>query len=145
LGTDVLRNGYNVANSLSISFSGGAQLTPKLSLGLSYVISNSWTYSSANPVINASTGPVVPQSIDNPTHHRVGTWALASVDYDLLDEMSLGFGYYNQTNQIGPDGQRRSPFWSPDARVFFTLTGNLDAIGDRIFTKPTPTQTASTK
>jgi hypothetical protein len=57
----------------------------------------------------------------------------------------VGVGYYNQTGQIGPDGQRRSPLWSPDARVFLTVTGNLDVIFDHFTAKPSTTQTASTK
>jgi hypothetical protein len=149
VGTDVFGKAMNTSDTLSFSLSAGAQLTPKLSLGLSYVISNAWKYwpTPSNPVIHTDTGDVPVQTLPNATNYRVGTWALASVDYDLLDEMSLSLGYYNQTNQIGPDGQRRSPLWSPDARVFFTLTGNLDAIGDRIFTKPSAssTQTASAK
>jgi hypothetical protein len=146
-GSDALRSGMNVKDSISVSFSGGAQLTPKLSLGLSYVISNSWTYwPSPLTSFQTPTGTASVQSIDNPTNHRVGTWALASVDYDLVDEMSVGVGYYNQTNQIGPDGQRRGPLWSPDARVFLTLTGNLDVIAKDLFSKPPPpAQTASAK
>jgi hypothetical protein len=143
-GSDALRNAMNVKDSLSISFSGNAQLAPKMALGLSYVISNSWTYW-AQPVnqIDIATGPAPVQSIDNPTNHRVGTWALASLDYDLIDEMSMSLGYYNQTNQIGPDGQRRNPLWSPDARFFFTLSGNLDVIAKDLAPHGAPAQTTA--
>jgi hypothetical protein len=146
IGTDVLRNGMNVKDSLSVSFSGTAQLTPKLAFGMTYVISNSWTYW-APPVdsLDIETGRALVQGIDDPTNHRVTTWGLVSLDYDVLDEMSLGIGYYNQTNQIGPDAQRRSPLWSPDARFYFTVTGNLDPIFQHLKAKPPPAQTASAK
>ena len=141
-----LRFGMNTRDSLSVTFSAAVPLAPRLDFGLSYVITNSWTYwpTPAN-VLTTATGPAAPQSIDNPTNHRVGTWALASIDYEALDEMSVGVGYYNQTGQIGPDGQRRSPLWSPDARVFLTISGNLDVIFDHFTAKPSPTQSASAK
>ena len=70
------------------------------------------------------------------TQYTVNTWFIASVDYDLLDEVSLGLGYYNLANEIGPDGQRRgivgkdNIWWSPDARVFFDITANIDKLYD---------------
>jgi hypothetical protein len=137
----------NTHDSLSVRFGADAQLTPKLTFGVSYVLANSWHYWPP-PVsaVSISTGPTSPVTIANPTNVSVSTWALASVDYDVMDEMSLGLGYYNKANQIGPDGQRRSPLWSPDARFFLTVTGNLDAIAKR-FTRsePPPSQTASAK
>ncbi len=54
----------------------------------------------------------------------------------MCDEIDLSLGYYNLANAIAPDGQRRSLFgadnvwWSPDARVFFDITANLDALFD---------------
>jgi hypothetical protein len=62
---------------------------------------------------------------------------MASLDYELMDELSLGVGYYNLANEIAPNGTRRGLFssetvlWSPDARVFFDLTANLDQIYER--------------
>ena len=58
-------------------------------------------------------------------------------DYEVIDEMSVGLGYYNLAGIIAPDGQRRSVvgshniWWSPSARVFATVTANLDKIYDR--------------
>jgi hypothetical protein len=60
---------------------------------------------------------------DNPPNFRVATWLTASLAYELTRTLNLTVGYYNRANQIGPDGQRRSPFWSPDARFFVTVTG----------------------
>lgn len=144
--SDQLGPGMNVQHRLNASFSLGLQVTPKLSLGVSYVILNSWVYRPKDePDCVPLTGCTEPLRINDPQNFRVTPWALASVDYDATDELSVSLGYYNQTNQIGPDGQRRSPFWSPDAHIFFTLTGNLDAIYERIVTKPAPAQTAWAK
>jgi hypothetical protein len=143
-----LSGGMLTSDSLSLRFGADAQLTQKLTFGVSYVIGNSWRYwPPPPPPVQIATGPVPAETIPNPTNYTASPWALLSLDYDVIDEMSLGLGYYNRTNQIGPDGQRRSPFWSPEARVFFTVTGNLDAIAKR-FTSPAPpppAQTASSK
>jgi hypothetical protein len=144
--SDQLRAGMNVQHTLNVFATAGLQITPKLGFGLTYVIMNSWVYTPKDvPICVALTGCAEPLRVNDPQRYRVGTWALASFDYDATDELSLSLGYYNQTNQIGPDGARRSPLWSPDARIFFTLTGNLDAIYDRLASKPPPTQTASAK
>jgi hypothetical protein len=136
-----------VHDALSLRFGADAQLTPKLDFGVAYVLAYSWHY--APPAIagvQTAIGVVVPETIDNPTSLSVSPWAIASLDYDVLDEMTLSIGYYNKTNQIGPDGQRRSPLWSPDARVFLSVTGNLDVIAkDLRAHKAPPSQSASTK
>jgi hypothetical protein len=142
-----LSGGMNVHDSLSFRLGADAQLTPKLDFGLAYVLAYSWKYAPP-PIAGVQIeGEVVtPQTIDNPTRLTVSPWAIASLDYDVLDEMTLSIGYYNKTNQVGPDGQRRSPLWSPDARVFLSVTGNLDVIAkDLRAHKAPPPQTASTK
>jgi hypothetical protein len=142
-----LRFGMNVQNSLTLRFGADAQLTPKLNFGLAYVIGNAWRYTPP-PIagVVTPTGTATPDRVINPTTFEVSTWALASLDYDVIEEMSLGIGYYNKTDQLGPDGQRRNPLWSPDARLFLTATANLDAIANRFTAKPAPpVQTASAK
>jgi hypothetical protein len=146
--SDQLGGGMNAQHRLNASFSAGLQITPKLGLGLSYVILNSWAYRPKDSTVCVVlTGCVEPQRVNDPQIFRVTPWALASLDYDATDELSVSLGYYNQTNQIGPDGLRRNPLWSPDAHIFFTLTGNLDAIYERFIAPPppAPTQTASAR
>jgi hypothetical protein len=46
----------------------------------------------------------------------------------VLDEMSLAVGYNNVTGQLGADGKRRNMLYSPDARVFLTVTAHIDEI-----------------
>jgi hypothetical protein len=138
--------GMNTHDALQLRFDAAAQLTPKLSFDLTYIVANSWKYAPPPvPNVNTWTGTAVPESSD-PVTFKVEPWLAASLDYDVLDEMTLSLGYYNKTNQIGPDGHRRSPLWSPDARFFFSVTGNLDVIGkDLGLSKTPPAQTASAK
>jgi len=55
-------------------------------------------------------------------------WLYTGMEYDVIPQMSVGLGYYNLANQIGPAGTRRNILWSPDAVVFFDITANLDEI-----------------
>lgn len=144
---DRLGGSFNSRDSLNATFSAGLTITPKVDFGVSYVVINSWPYHwtdqrAQDTPIQIATGPAIATGVNDPSHYRVNTWALVSLDYELMDELSLGIGYYNLTNQLGPDGKRRSPLWSPDARGFVTLTGNLDAIYARLTQKSAPAQTA---
>jgi hypothetical protein len=138
--SDQLRPGMNIANSLSLLFTAGVQLLPRLGFSASYVLANSWAYAPKDvPICTVEPNCAEPTSLGEPTSFRVNTWALTSLDYDAFDEMTVSIGYYNLTSQIGPDGQRRNPLYSPDARVFFTLTGNLDVIYERLAAPSVPT------
>ncbi len=142
--SDQLRPGMNVANSLTLLFTGGVQLLPRLGMGLAYVIGNSWAYAPTGvPICTAQPTCADPASPGDTTSYRVSTWALMSLDYDVVEEMTVSAGYYNLTSQIGADGERRNPLYSPDARFYLTLTGNLDVIYDRL--TPKPIEPASTQ
>jgi hypothetical protein len=133
----------NTENSVYVSFSGGLQITPKLGFSASYIVLNFWRYTPKDVTVATSTGPAEPQRISNPVHYDAQTWGMVSFDYEAMDEMTVSLGYYNLSGQLDPNGQRRNPLWSPDARIFFTLTGNLDAIYERFRTKPAaPVETA---
>ena len=97
---------------------------------------NQWHYLPSDATISTLTGPVlISHSADDQQFTQL-FWFVAAVDYELLDEVSLGLGYYNLTNVIAPDGTVRGPFsggednlfWSPDAHVFFDVTVNLDRV-----------------
>lgn len=81
-----------------------------------------------NQQVQTSTGTTNVQSTNDPQKFQVLTWFYPILDIDVAEEVSLGFGYYNLANQIGPDGKRRNLLWSPDAVVLFDITANLDAI-----------------
>jgi len=134
---DQLAGEMNVRNALSVSFLSELQILPRLSLSLSYLLINQWRYSPTAVQLPA-TGPSGVMSNPNPTTYTVKTWLTVSAAYDLSDELSVGVGYYNLNNQLGADGARRSPLWSPTARFFLTLTANLDAVYRRVSRKPRP-------
>jgi hypothetical protein len=81
-----------------------------------------------NQQVQTTTGTSNVQSVEDPQKLSVLTWFYPTIDLDVADEISVGFGYYNLANQIGNDGKRRNMLWSPDAVVLFDLTANLDAI-----------------
>jgi hypothetical protein len=139
IASDLLRPGMNVANSLTLLFTAGVQILPRLGFGGSYVLANGWTYAPPNvPICTVQPSCVEPTPNGDPTTFRVTTWGLVSLDYDVIDEMTVSLGYYNQTSQIGADGTRRNPLYSPDARFFLTLTGNLDVIYESLKPRPPP-------
>jgi hypothetical protein len=98
---------------------------------------NQWHYiPQDHGIATTSTGPVTVPRSANDEQFTQNTWLLATLDYELFAELDLSLGYYDLANYIAPDGQRRGLFgsdnvwWSPDARVFFTVTANLDALYD---------------
>lgn len=123
-------------HTLLISASAGLHITPKLSFSPSMIWINNWKYTPTDATVQTAAGPTTVPRDGNATSFSQSTWWLATLDYDLFDEISLGLGYYNLANVIAPDGVRRGVFgshnifWSPDARVFFDVTFNIDAIYD---------------
>jgi hypothetical protein len=122
-----IRSSTLVGNSLIYSLNGEIDILETLSYGASMIWIDQFAY--RTPDIAG-----MPRS-DNDTHFRQSTWFLTSVDYNPIKELGISLGYYNLNTAIGPDGKRRNVLWSPDARVFFSLTANLDAIMDDV-TKP---------
>lgn len=135
--SDQLTGQTLVNHALYAIIDSGLQVTPKLGLTLDMIWINQWHYlPTGNVPIKLLTGSLnIPRSPDDQQFTQL-TWFVASVDYDLLDELSLGFGYYNLANVVSPDGKVRGPFaggqdnlfWSPDAHLFFDITANLDRI-----------------
>ncbi|MGH7298478.1 MAG: hypothetical protein ACRELB_26290, partial [Polyangiaceae bacterium] len=123
-------------------FDGGLSVTPKLSVSLDWILINNWHYGAqgcAGNVEGVPGGQVCPGTNAvvgaDQTFTQLG-WFIASGDYEIIPEMSIGLGYYNLTNTIATDGTVRTPFaagfdnvfWSPDARLFLDVTANLDKI-----------------
>jgi hypothetical protein len=54
------------------------------------------------------------------------------LDFQPLPEMSVAFGYDSGTPQLGPDGQRRSLFFNPNATFSGALTLYPDALYERM-------------
>ncbi|HTB73975.1 MAG TPA: hypothetical protein VK762_12060 [Polyangiaceae bacterium] len=133
--SDQIQGQTIVAHTFWGALDTGLQITPKLALTLDAVLINQWHYLPTNSGIVITTGPVNPPRLGD-TQYTPNVWVIADVDYALCDEIDLSLGYYNLAGEIAPDGQRRglfgsdNIFWSPDARVFFDVTANLDALFD---------------
>jgi len=130
----------------------GLQTTPKLSLALFAIFVNQWHYAPANAAVLTATGPVTVPRVNDQQFTQL-SWLLFAADYELIDELSIGAGYYNLSNVIASDGTVKTVFgggednlfWSPDARIFIDLTANLDKIFEDASGKyrSAPGQTAS--
>jgi hypothetical protein len=72
------------------------------------------------------TGCAQVTGVANPQTRSVLTYFTSAVLVTLNDTFGVSLGYANLTAQIGPDGRRRSVFYSPDARFYATLSVGLD-------------------
>ena len=130
---DQLRGTLNPKHVLNLYFTGDLQILSRLAFATSYVLLQQWSYEPTPAVVPTMTGPVaVGPGIADPTTYRVSTWLVSSFDYSLTNELLLSLGYLNRTSQLAPDGTRRNPLWSPDARLFLTITCRLDAFYGRV-------------
>jgi hypothetical protein len=131
--SDQLTGAALIQHALNTSFSVELDLLPRLTVSASYVLLNAWLYppnrSDCTVIQNACDQPI---ELANPTTFRVSTWGTAAVSYDVVDDLSVSLGYYNLALQIGGDGERRNPLWSPAARFFLSITGNLDVVYARL-------------
>ena len=132
-----IRSSTLVGNSLIYSLNGEIDILENLSYGASMIWIDQFAY--RTPDTNYAGG--VPRN-PNDTQFRQSTWFLTSVDYTPIKELGISLGYYNLNSAIGLDGQRRNVLWSPDARVFFSLTANLDAIMDDVYKPQNKANTA---
>jgi hypothetical protein len=108
----------------------GAELLARLNFNTRFEWRPSWKYRFSDDIeiCNLATGCVTPSGVEDPQRFQVVTLFWPSLGYDVLDELSLSFAYVNLTNQIGPDGQRRNMFYSPEARFDFSVELNLDVL-----------------
>jgi hypothetical protein len=155
--SDQLAGQTLVDHELWAILDGGVVITPRLELAVALIWIDQWHYPPPAAAVNTLTGPVsVGRNGDQQFTQLL--WDTIALDYALVDEVSLGLGYYNLTNSISADGKLRSPFaggqdnafWSPDARIFFDVSANLDrifedAMGRRKFGESALGQTASAR
>jgi hypothetical protein len=132
LASHILRGGMMVHDALSLTLAGSVAVTRRLELSASYTLLDSWIYGTSDDCVASSTACTVPTGVDDPTTFGVKTWLVFAASYRALAELSIDAGYYNLANQIGFDGQRRAPFWSPAARFYLTVTAHLDPIVRRL-------------
>jgi MYXO-CTERM domain-containing protein len=134
---DQLRGTLNPKHALNLYFTGDLQILSRLSFAASYVVLQQWSYDPTPAMVQTGTGPaVVGPGIPDPTNYRVTTWLTSSFDYSLTNELLVSLGYLNRALQLAPDGTRRNPLWSPEARLFLTVTCRLDAFYGRVTHRP---------
>jgi len=84
------------------------------------------------PVCNVSTGCVQPTDVSDP--QRLATSTYLDVYLEVLTfehSLKVSAGYENITAQLGPDGQRRGFFYSPDAKLYVKLEFQPDFLVKR--------------
>jgi hypothetical protein len=136
--TDQISGGMLANHKTLAALRGDISFTEKWSASLSAILLSSWNYAPKEDVqVRTDTGMAsVPRNSDS-TLFSQSTWVILGTDYDLIDEVSLGLGYYNLAGIVASDGERRGVvtdhniWWSPSARVFATVTANLDKIYER--------------
>jgi hypothetical protein len=113
-----------------VNFGGRAYLdiTGRLGIWSEVIYKPVWKYSLPDVCITTLTGCAVPSSVANPSTYVVVTSFQAEVYYSVLQELGISVGYMNVETQPGPDGRRRSIFYSPGAQFYVDLTAYLDAI-----------------
>ncbi len=136
-----VRSSTLAGNSLIYALNGGIDILENLNFGASMIWINQFAYTPPDANYGGSTVPRGP----NDTHFRQLSWFLMSIDYEPIKELGVSLGYYNLNTVVGLDGKYRNPLWSPDNRVFLSLTANLDAIYDDFTNKSAPKQTAIDK
>jgi hypothetical protein len=74
------------------------------------------------------TGCTPATGISDPQTRSVLTFFSTDFWFTFTDVLGLSVGYANLTAQLGPDGRRRSVFYSPDAVFYATLSLGLDQL-----------------
>jgi hypothetical protein len=126
--SDQLGGATFAAHQVSLALGAELAITERVSWGNAFSWRPVWSYDLADACIQIQSGCVQADGIDNPSNHSVITLFSSEVGVQVFDEMSVSVGYTNLTLQLGPDGQRRNIFYSPEARVFLAVTGHLDEI-----------------
>ena len=132
--SDQLTGVTNSKHQVTAGFGTSLAILDELSLGTTFQWRPNWKYLPAEGCVqdkNFNTC-LEPEHLANPTNFVVITMFAADVTYKPIKEFSVSAGYANVASQIGPDGQRRNMFYSPNARFYLTFTGYLDAIYEDI-------------
>jgi hypothetical protein len=94
-------------------------------------------------VQSLQTGPYQGRSIADPQRFVVNTYLDASLWLSVKDLLRIGVGYENVTRQLGEDGQRRSVFYSPEAKFYLAAELGLDKAYESVTARRTKTIAAA--
>ena len=129
LPSDQLNGAAQAEHQLTFRFVGELFFTENLKFLNDLIIRPVWKYALPETEVCGvvDTGCTTPSRLDDATRQTVITEFKSELGYDF-GKFGVGVGYANLALQLGPDGKRRSPLYSPDARFYFTLSANLDKI-----------------
>ena len=131
-------------HELSIGALAIADITEKFQLWLDASYRPTWVYGFSPVNVTGPVGTTPAARIADPTTYVVTTSFAANLYYDLIPELTIGFGYENVALQPGPDGLRRSIFYSPGAQFHLVLWGHLDSVYVTLAGQREPTETKHT-
>jgi hypothetical protein len=99
----------------------------KLSFELELGVDPAYKRELAPAVVRSiQTGPVEGRSVADPQRLVVNTYLDASLSVTVKELLRIALGYENVTRQLGEDGQRRSVFYSPEAKFYLAAELNLE-------------------
>jgi hypothetical protein len=146
--SDQLAGSTLIDHQLMFNVEAALQITPRLDFAIDFYEINQWHYSLPGGCVQTTTGCQTITTQESSANGIVGdqefvqlTWFAADLSWDVFDQLTLGIGYYNLQNELSNLGEHRTLFganniwWSPDARFFFDITANLDAIYDSLAPK----------
>jgi hypothetical protein len=139
--SDQLAGSTLIDHQLMFNVEAAVQITPRIDFSLDFYEINQWHYTPPDASVSTVTGTAVVPHDPNDHQFVQLTWLAADLSWDVFDQLSLGIGYYNLQNELSNTSEHRTLFgannvwWSPDARFFFDITANLDAIYDSLAPK----------
>jgi hypothetical protein len=83
-------------------------------------------------VTDLPLGPYDARSVADPQQRGAVTYLDTSITLSIEDMLQLALGYENVATQIGDDGERRTPFYSPDAKFYLAAELTLDKVYERV-------------
>ena len=82
--------------------------------------------------VDIATG-CVPLKPALPSKLRSSTLFSVGLAYEIIPELGVALGYFNDGAQIGETGQRRSIVYSPSAQFYTNVTFSFDRLYQRLF------------
>jgi hypothetical protein len=137
-------------NTASFGFTYAIPIYTNLALYNSFSLDLPFThdFSADNVCVTISTNCAQVTSANaggKPTIMTPETGFDISLSYDVFDYGFIGLGYKNNTSMLGPDGQRRSMFYSPSAQFYASLTVTMEFLYDKIRASAENKKAAETK
>ncbi len=119
-----IRSNTLVGDTFLYAINADLEIHDDLSFSASMIWIDQFAYTPPAAAFDSQT--VARSPLDS--HFRQLSWFLVDFDYNVIPELTLSLGYYNLNTVLAPDSTYRNPFGSPESRLFFSMTANLDAL-----------------